>query len=192
MVEIKMCAILWRKGNPSILHYFSCTGYHQFSRIWLPHIRFTRTEILNIFMREYKNIKAAVNVVDVKKFEWYTIIVAIICSLLFQNNNKCRNIELQITKVITMNANIIQTTLKNRWQCKVKCYKNSMDWANQKLAEGNENAIVNENIYNWRKQSNLKRFQGEIHLDATERFKVEVKIIVYYYKLFGNMYLSEQ
>jgi len=48
-----------------------------------------------------------------------------------------------------VNANIIQTTLKNRWQCKVNCYKNSMDWANQKLAEGNENAIVNENVYNW-------------------------------------------
>jgi hypothetical protein len=187
-----MWAILWRKGNPLILHYFSCTGYYQFSRIWLPPIRFTRTEILNIFMREYKNIKAAVSIVDVKKFEWYKIIVAIIYSLLFQNNNECRNIELQITKVITVNANIIQTTLKNRWQCEVNCYKNSMDWANQKLAEGNENAVANENMYNWRKQSNLKRFQRETLRDAIERFKVEIKIIVYYYKLLGNMYISEQ
>jgi hypothetical protein len=38
----------------------------------------------------------------------------------------------------------------------------------------------------------MKRFQRETHRDATERFKVEVKIIEYYYKPLGNMYLAEQ
>ena len=64
--------------------------------------------------------------------------------------------------------------------------------SNEKLAEGNENEIVNESIYNWRKQRELKRFQKETHHDATERFKVKVKMFEYYYKPLGNMYLSEQ
>lgn len=65
-------------------------------------------------MREYKKMKAADSIEDVKKFKWCITIVAIICSLLFHNNNKCRSTELQITKVIIMNANITHATLKNR------------------------------------------------------------------------------
>jgi len=70
--------------------------------------------------------------------------------------------------------------------------KDSMDWANKKLAEENENEIVNESIHNRKKQRELKRFQRETQHDATERFKVKVKMFEYYYKPLGNMYLSEQ
>lgn len=88
------------------------------------------------------------------------------------------------------------TLFKLHWKTddssKQTATKGSMDWANEKLAKHNENEIVNKNIYNWRKQRELKRFKRETHHDATERFKMKVKIFEYCYKPLGNMYLSEQ